>query len=173
MTRILLVLGFVALLLPSRANGLDLPFDLGFQLGFDIQVVPSSKDTSRNLCLVVTPHKVRSDKTRALAVSGTIANYSGIPCEGVEMNFAVTSYTGIGTSNDRAVIEPNPIPPGGTATFTAHITLQSENPRFAMYTITAKSPALCGQSAIPGTIAPPISKEMQEIGESLERFGDH
>ncbi len=143
----MIVLSVAMLLVTAGTYGFDLPIDLNFQLGFKIHVIPSPTDTSQKLCLGVATDKIRSDKTQTLAISGTITNYSNVPCDGVEMHFAVTSYVGIGTSNGKAVVEPSSIPPGGTATFIVHISLDSEKPQYAKYTITAQTPPLCGQEA--------------------------
>ncbi|MDR1745627.1 MAG: hypothetical protein LBS30_07740, partial [Planctomycetota bacterium] len=61
-------------------------------------------------------------------------------CDDIDMHFAVTSYIGTGASRGSAVVEPRSLPPGGVATFNAHITLNSEKPRLALYAITAGSP---------------------------------
>ncbi|MCC8165767.1 MAG: hypothetical protein LIQ31_06380 [Planctomycetes bacterium] len=117
-----------------------LPFNLGFQLGFAIRVVPSRADLSGSLGLGVAVDKVYSDKQKMLSVTGTITNYSTVPVEDVAMAFAVNSYIETGFSRGRAEVAPSTITPGGTATFSAYIFLQSEKPKFAMYTITGRSP---------------------------------
>lgn len=141
--RMAFAVALAVLLAAPGARGLDLPVYLNFNIGFDLRVVPDRGDASRALCLGVSTDKIRTDKQRSLAITGTITNYSGSPCEGVAMRFAVTSHTGIGKSLGTATVTPNHIPPGGTATFNLHLTLDSPRPKFAMYTITARSPALC------------------------------
>lgn len=136
MKRILLILGFAAGLLAAGAQSFDFPVDFHFQLGFTIHVVPGPNDMSQQLGLGVTSNKVLSDKLHSLVVTGTIVNYGSTPVEGVDMDFAVTSYIGTGTSRGRAVVEPSSIPPGGTASFSVHMNLDSPKPQYAMYTIT-------------------------------------
>ena len=171
MTKILLFLGIAAALLGQGAYGFDWPTGIEFQLGFNIRVVPGPQDRSGDLCLGVFPEKINSDKVHTLVVTGIIKNYSDIPCEGVDMHFAVTSYIGTGFSRNRAVVVPSTIPPGGTATFNAHISLDSPKPKDAMYTITAYSPALCGPIILgnPGHTEPLVFDEplVPEAGEEI------
>lgn len=152
---------FAALLPAFAAYGLDLPIHLNFQLGFQVHVVPAPNDTSHLLGLVVATDKILTDKKHSLVVTGTITNYGGVPCDGVGMHFAVTSYIGTGTSGNWAAVEPSSIPPGGTARFSAHIPLDSAKPRFAMYTITAASPLLFIQE-LPVEIVSPAPVEAIE-----------
>ena len=150
----LLLVCALASLIPA-ATGFDLPAHLDFQLGFRINVVPGPKDTSRARGLVVEVDKILSDKTRQLAVTGTISNYSDIPCENVDMHFAVTSYVGTGQDLGKAVVQPSTIPPGGTASFSVHISLGAEKPKNAVYTINAASPLVYGFD--PAVAGEPIS----------------
>lgn len=147
--RMALAAVLTSLVAASGAGGMDLPVYLGFDIGFRLRVVPGPGDASRAHCLGVSVEKITTDKTRALAITGTITNYSGSPCDGVAMRFAVTSHTGIGKSLGTATVTPNCIPPGGTATFNLHLTLDSPRPKFAMYTVTASSPALCDWAVAP------------------------
>ncbi len=159
------ILGCLAFLLASAACGLEFHIPgVDIQLGFGVHVVPGPKDTSQSLCLVVTADKAIGDRG-VLAVSGTITNYSGVPCDGVDMHFAVTSDIGSDTSLGRAVVEPRTIPAGGVATYKAFISLLSEKPHYAMYTITARSPALCGHD--PGAVPtlPFSARELEGIPE--------
>lgn len=144
-TRIACILTIAAALAAPAALGIDWPVKLNFQLGFKINVVPAPDDASRALGLVVTTDSVRTEKDHYLVATGTIANFSGVPCEGVDMRFAVTSYVGTGASFGVAAVEPNVIPPGGVARFSAHISLDSPRPRNAMYTVTAQSPVVAPQ----------------------------
>ncbi len=122
------------------ACGFDMPDGVSFQLGFRIRVMPDKKDTSRQRGLIVQADRIYSDKTRHIAVAGTITNFSDIPCENVDMRFAVSSYIGTGYDRGRAMVEPATIMPGCSANFSVHISLSSERPRNALYTITASSP---------------------------------
>ena len=146
MKRLILVCCFTLALLTSGARGLDLnfdlPFDIGFQIGFNTYVVPSEADMSGELGLGVAVDQIITDKLSTLTINGRITNYSSVPCEGVTMRFAVSSYIGTGTTKNTAFVEPSSIAPGGTAAFKARILLDSINPYLAMYTITAVSPAL-------------------------------
>lgn len=142
MHRRLLILCFAAILAAAQARGFDLPIDLGFQLGFNIQVVPGPNDTSSQLGLVVATHQILSDKEHSLVITGTITNFSDVQYDNVDMQFAVTSYVGTGVSRGRATVQPSTIPPGSSASFSAHISLDSVKPRHAMYTITAQTPVL-------------------------------
>lgn len=161
MNRILLALALAAVLSSPGARAFDWPDGLDFQLGFSVGVAPGPKDASRHLGLVVAPDRIVSDKVRSLAVSGTITNYGSAPCEGVEMVFLVTSYIGA-MSRGRAAVTPSTIPPGGTATFSLHMNLDSEKPRLAMYTVTASTPYVLVQEpvyaapAVPVPCAPPV-----------------
>lgn len=148
MKKLLPILCFIALSLFSGARGGDvidelldaLPVELGFKLGFKVRVVPDRNDHSRQLGLVVAPNKIRTDKARTLSVSGTITNFSDVPYANIDMRIAVTSYVGIGTDRAIAVVEPNRLPPGGTANFITHVSLSNEKPRSVKYTITAAAP---------------------------------
>lgn len=142
MTKLMLALGMAAAMLISEARCFDFPLDLGFQLGFTTSVIPGPEDTSRELGLGVKVDKILGDKRHSLTITGTITNFSGVSREGIAMHFAVTSYIGTGLSRGGAIVEPDSIPPGGTATFTAFISLDSEKPRYAMYAVTAQSPVL-------------------------------
>lgn len=145
MTRFMLVLSCAVALWASGARGVDLQNIIpGVQLGFNIRVVPGPKDTSRARGLVVAADKILSDKHRQLAVIGTITNFSDMPCENIDMRFAVSSYIGTGYDRGRATVHPSTIPPGGTATFSVHISLGAEKPRNAIYTINASSPIVYG-----------------------------
>ncbi|MCD8141016.1 MAG: hypothetical protein LUE17_14820 [Planctomycetaceae bacterium] len=126
----------------TAACGFDVPDGVSFQLGFRIRVLPGPKDTSRQRGLIVQADRIYSDKTRRIAVAGTITNFSDIPCENVDMRFAVSSYVGTGYDRGRATVEPTTIMPGCSANFSVHISLGSERPRNALYTITATSPVL-------------------------------
>ncbi len=152
MIRILFACGCVLVGLCGAVGALDvvdkLPFNLGFQLGFTIRVVPSRADQSGNLGLGVTVDKVYSDKKKMLSVNGSITNYSTVPVEGVDMAFAVNSYLETGYSRGRAEVTPSTIMPGAMATFSAYIFLQSEKPKFAMYTITGRSPLVPDEGVV-------------------------
>lgn len=155
-TTIRLTIGVLALLLASGAYGLDLPIKLDFQLGFAIRVVPSSTDLSHKLGLVVAANRPITDKTRSMVVTGTITNFSGVPRDNIAMQVAVSSYVGTGVSLGVATVEPTCLPPGGAATFSAHITLGSEKPRNVMYTVTAATPpGVVLPVAEPAASAPP------------------
>ncbi len=152
MIRILFACGCVLIGLCGAVDALEfvdkLPFNLGFQLGFNIRVVPSRADQSGSLGLGVAVDKVYSDKRKMLSVSGGITNYSTVPVEGVAMAFAVNSYLETGYSRGRAEVTPSTIMPGETATFSAYIFLQSEKPKFAMYTITGRSPLVPDEGVV-------------------------
>lgn len=166
MNRLLAALICVAILVAPKACGLDLPglpIRLNFQLGFNITVLPGPNDTSHQLGLGVTAAKPISDKVHLLTLTGTITNYSGVPRENIDMHFAVTSYVGTGTSNARATVEPSTIPPGGTATYTAYIPLDSEKPQYAMYTITAQTPMVVVAEPVPAPAAVPEPAEYVEV----------
>lgn len=151
---------FVSVLLVTTGTfGLDLPFDLSFQFGFKVQVVPGQGDMSQALGLVVTPEKIYTDKATSLVITGTIANYSGVVCDGIDMHFAVTSYVGTGINRNRAYVTPNSIIPGGVATFTTHVSLDSERPHLAMYTVTARTPVMYVQEAPSAITAPATTPE--------------
>lgn len=140
--RMLLAAAFSLLLPVSGAFALELPelpFDLGFQIGFDTTVVPDRKDASKEMGLGVVTEQIITDKVQTLTIVGTLVNYGGIPCEGVEMRFAVTSYTALGKTFGRAEVEPDCIPPQGTARFVLRLTLDNPDPRHAYYTITARN----------------------------------
>lgn len=163
----------------SGASGFDLPVYLDFNIGFRLRVMPGPDDASRAHCLGVAVDKITTDKKRSLHITGTITNYSGAPCAGVAMRFAVTSHIGIGKSLGTATVTPNDIPPGGAATFNLHLTLDSPRPKFAMYTITADSPAVCdwvvgpvpGPELItPSAVVPPVEGEDMEVGADV---GEH
>lgn len=128
-----------SLLLAPKAFGLDLPFDIGLRFGFNTTVRPGAKDASRELGLGVVTDRILTDRERSLTITGTLVNYGGLPLEGVEMRFAVTSFTGIGRTLGRAVVEPSVIPPGGSAEFVLRMSLLSPNPQYAYYTITANN----------------------------------
>jgi hypothetical protein len=138
-TRIL-VWCLAAFVCASGARGIDLPFN--FQIGFVTDVVPSAADTSAELGLGVVADELVTDKARSLVVRGRITNYSTVPCEGLNMRFAVSSYISTSTSRSTASVSPGTILPGETATFTARVLLGSEKPKLAMYTITATSPVI-------------------------------
>lgn len=141
--RKMLALGFAVLIMVTVAFGADWPIKLGFQLGFHVRVVPAVADTSAYLGLGVVPDKIATDKEHSLFVTGFITNYNNVPCVDVDMRFAVNSYVGTGISRGVASVEPSTIPPGGTAKFSAHISLvDNRRPRDAMYTITATSPVV-------------------------------
>lgn len=163
--RIMLIAGLAAVLLASGAHGLDvpLPINLGFRLGFTTQLIPGPNDTSQALGLGVVPEKIMGDKKNLLVVAGTIVNYSDLPCIDVDMHFAVTSYIGTGVSRGRATVVPSTIPPGGTATFSAQINLDSEKPRFAMYTISAKTPIVLEPEPVAPAIVPSVPEAEGEI----------
>lgn len=149
------------------AHGLELPFvDLNFNLGFHTRVLPGPQDISNKLGLVVTTDKIRGDKRHSLHITGFITNYSDVTCDNVDMRFVVTSYMGTGVSTGCAAVEPRSIPPWGVAIFRAHISLDSEKPRDALYTITAQSPllyALDATAAAPATaiISEPTAEEVE------------
>lgn len=169
MNRLLAVFICVAVLAAPKARSLDLPglpVRLNFQLGFNITVLPGPNDTSGQLGLGVTAGKPISDKVHLLTLTGTITNYSGVPRENIDIHFAVTSYVGIGTSNARATVEPSTIPPGGTATYTAYIPLDSEKPRYAMYTITAQTPMVVAAEPVPDHADAPAPVEYVEAEEA-------
>lgn len=149
MLKKLLLLCLMSLSPFSGASALDLPVYLDFNIGFPLRVVPGPGDASRALCLGVVTDKVVTDKLSSLVVTGVIINFGDAPCEGVEMRFAVDSHVGIGKSLGRAAVTPDCIPPGGVATFNLHMSLDSRNPRFAMYAVTARSPVLHGQTPDP------------------------
>ncbi len=103
-------------------------------------------------------------------MTGTISNYSDIPCENVDMRFAVTSYVGSGADRGKAVVQPSTIPPGGTAAFSVHVSLGAEKPRNAIYTITADSPlvygfdpAVAGEPIVMGDFIPPDQSHAEAI----------
>ncbi|MCC8109512.1 MAG: hypothetical protein LIQ30_10820 [Planctomycetes bacterium] len=152
MIRYPIACGFALFFLCGIVGALEfvdkLPINLGFQLGFAIRVVPSREDRSAVLGLGVTVDKVYSDKRKMLSVNGAITNYNSVPVENIAMDFAVNSYLETGFSRGRADVTPSTIPPGGTARFSAYIFLQSEKPKFAMYTITAQSPLLPDEAVI-------------------------
>lgn len=165
MARAMLAFVFSAICLTFGARGLDLPVTLGFQLGFNIRVIPGPNDASRELGLGVAVDKIVSDKTRVLVVSGVIANFGDVPRDGVEMRFAVTSYVGTGVSAGKAVIEPTCIAPGGVASFSARIALDSEKPRFAMYAVSACAPpAAIAEEPHAPAIEPPAEPEPEDPG---------
>lgn len=142
MNRIPLALCLAAFVFSFPALALDIPgVRLGFNLGFAIHVVPAPGDKSNELGLYVSADKIISDKTNSLNITGTITNYGPVPRDGIEMHFAVDSYVGTGTSRGVAAIEPPSLPPGGTAAFTAYISLDSQKPRYARYTLTARQGA--------------------------------
>lgn len=158
MTRFMLVLSCAAVLWVSDAKAIDMPIVIpGVQLGFNIRVVPGPKDTSRARGLVVAADKVLSDKRRQIAVTGTITNFSDMPCENVDMRFAVSSYIGTGYDRGIATVQPRTIPPGGTATFSVHISLGAEKPRDAIFTINASSPIVYGYD--PGLEGRPMTMD--------------
>lgn len=128
---------YMTLIGASSAVALDLPFQLGFQIGFGIRVLPAANDMSGELGLVVAPDRIRTDRAHFITLTGTISNFSDAAYDGVAMGFAVTSYIGTGVSRGTAVVEPRFIPPGGVAAFTARINLASEKPRFALYAVNA------------------------------------
>lgn len=140
MLRATFIFGASLILLLADGHALDLPVDLNFRLGFKIHVIPGPGDMSRALNLLVVPEHIYSDKVRILTVTGYITNYGDVPCEGVAMRFDVTSYVKAGTATRGALVEPNTIPPGGSARFTVHVSLDRAKPKFAMYTVTARSP---------------------------------
>ncbi len=165
------------------ARAFDLPVYLDFNLGFRLRVMPGPDDASRAHCLGVGVDKITTDKKRSLHITGKITNYSGSPCAGVAMRFAVTSHIGIGKSLGTATVTPDYLPPGGTATFNLHLTLDSPRPKFAMYTITAGSPALCDWAVspvpeaepeliIPSVVAPPVEVEGENESEDKEADAD-
>lgn len=137
MNKRLLALGLAAFMLTTGASGLDLPFDIGFQIGFRVQVIPAPNDISRELGLVVAVHEVVNDTKTHLAVKGSVTNFSDVTYDDIDMHFNVTSYIETSTMKKRAVVQPNRLPPGSTATFNMTMFLDYELPRFAMYTITA------------------------------------
>ncbi len=136
MKKSVFILALVLSLASASSPGLELPFDLNFNVGFAIDVVPDSNDASLANGLLVTAEQILSDKSRTLSITGTIANCSDAPKTNVGMTFAVTSYTGIGKSFARARVEPSTIPPGGSSRFEVLVILDSENPRHALYTVT-------------------------------------
>lgn len=139
MNKIPLILLFAVLALSSAASALDIPgVRLGFNLGFDIRVVPAPGDKSPELGLYVSADKIISDKARHIAITGTIYNYGPVARDFVELHFAVDSHVGTGISRGAARVEPTTIPPGGSASFTTTISLDSQKPRFARYTLTAR-----------------------------------
>ncbi len=152
MARLTLILLFAALMAKAPALDLDLPGGVTLQFGFNVQVVPSSKDTSRQLGLVVTPERAITDKKRTLVVTGTIINYASVPYSGLDLRFAVTGYTEIGTSFGHASVNPNYIPPGGSARFEAYINLNQEKPHRAAYTLTAHAANMVYQTTPPAVV---------------------
>ncbi len=138
--RILCAAALLSCAYSAAATAMDWPVTLGFQLGFAIRVVPAANDASNALGLVVATDKILTDRAHSLLVTGTITNFSDAPRDDIAMRFAVTSYIGTGADRGSAVVEPRSLPPGGTAAFTARISLHSERPRLALYAVTAGAP---------------------------------
>lgn len=146
MTRFLSALALVALLSLSRCHGLDLPIDINFNIGFAVEVIPDRNDTSHLLGLGVVADKIYNSSDQSLTITGFITNYGDVPCYGIQMRFAVTSYIGAGASLGRAAVTPDVIPPRGSARFVVHISLDDPRPQYAKYAITASSPAVPAHS---------------------------
>lgn len=144
MGRMLLSFCCAGLLLASVARGFDwntdLPFDIGFHIGFDVHAVPGADDQSEALGLVVCADEIITDKKSTLMIRGTIVNAGSETVEGVSMGFAVTSYAGIGTDRSTAHLDSSVIPPGGSSGFTMRVVLGNELPRWAMYTVRGTKP---------------------------------
>ncbi len=160
--RILFLLLGLAVLPRAEALDFDLPHGVTLQLGFNVKVVPSPQDASRQLGLIVTPERVLTDKRQSLSVRGTITNISAVPYSGLDLRFAVTSYTAIGTSFGHATVTPDYLPPGGTAQFDAFIFLDYEKPDRAAYTLTAHATSVVHPESPPAAIYqepsdPPLS----------------
>lgn len=142
----------------TGAFGLDLPGNIALQFGFSVQMVPDADDASQALGLVVTPEQIYSANAynRSLVITGTITNYSELPREGVSMRLAVTSYIETGVSRGSASVTPSSIPPGGTASFTANISLDNDRPRLARYTVSAHGPTGYVQGQV---VSAPVSSD--------------
>ncbi len=132
---------FALLILAPGPRGFDwqtdLPFDIGFQVGFSTEVVLSVADMSEALGLSVCVEELITDRKSSLTVTGTIVNTGSFTVEGVSMGFAVTSYVGVMADRATAFLDTDVIPPGGTARFTMRVVLGSEHPRWAVYTVSA------------------------------------
>ncbi len=137
MKKAVLILAVAVAPFVSAARALDWPVTLNFQPGFTISAVPAPDDASRDLGLVVAAERFYSDKVHSLVITGSIVNMSDVPRDSITMRFTVTSYIGTTPSFGRATIEPNCLPPGGIAAFSAIIPLNSEKPQYARYTVTA------------------------------------
>ncbi len=138
MKKTLLVLAVALATLLPAARGIDWPIKLGFQLGFTVSAVPAPDDASAALGLAVVADRIYSDKEHSLVVAGRIVNTGDVPRDNIAMRFAVASYIGTTPSFGSATIEPDSLPPGGVAAFSAYIPLNSEKPHYARYTVTAR-----------------------------------
>jgi hypothetical protein len=116
----------------------DWPTGIEFQAGFRTFVVPSAEDASEKLGLVVIADEIITDMEHSLVVNGRIFNAGEEVREEIRMEFAVTSYVGVGLSRRTAHVTPGTLAPGETAAFKVQMLLQSEKPEYAMYTVTAK-----------------------------------
>lgn len=151
MKKILITIGMAALAATATARGfdlnVDLPFDIGFQIGFTVEVVPSEADTSHYLGLGVTADEIITDKVESLIIHGRITNYGDVPVEGLAMRFAVSSHIHTGMDKSTAFLSSDTVPPRSSVAYTARVQLSGMYPKYAMYTITARSPDLLSDAA--------------------------